>query len=117
MERFLPTLFQIVLFIKNIALFSQFITLLFTFSIYLNFFNISFYIKFRLQVLFLALILFTLLLPPDFFVLLLSTFIIFSFFEFFLFIFNLLIFYKKFFLFCFPINLDNRKVNLKNKVK
>jgi len=95
MERFLPTLLQIVLLIKNITFFSLFITLLLTFSTYFNFFNISFYIKYRLQVLFLALILFTLLLPPDFFVLLLSTCIIFAFFESFLFIFKLLFFYNK----------------------
>jgi sec-independent protein translocase protein TatC len=90
MERFLPTLLQIVLLIKNIITFSLFVTILFIISMYLNLIKISIYKKYRLHIIFIFLLLLTFFLPPDVLVLSITTIVTIIIFEIILFI-NLII--------------------------
>jgi sec-independent protein translocase protein TatC len=73
MERFLPTLLEIVLLIKNLIIISVIITILFIMSIYLNLINIEKYKRYRLHFIFLFLLLLTFFLPPDILILGITT--------------------------------------------
>ena len=75
-EIYIPTLGQIVLLIKNIIKICLFITVLIISSIYFNFFNFIFYTKHRPIIWFTFLLIFTLILPPDVLVLLITSVII-----------------------------------------
>lgn len=97
MERFLPTLLQIVLLIKNIITFSLFVTVLFIISMYLNLINIEIYKKYRLHIKFIFLLILTFFLPPDILVLSITTILTIIIFEIILFI-NLIIKNYRFFI-------------------
>jgi hypothetical protein len=79
MGRFIPTLTQIILFIKNTIILSILITIFLVISNY--FFLKKLYIKYRLHILFIISSFFTLLLPPDLFLLLITALILLLIFE------------------------------------
>ncbi len=81
MERFIPTLLQIILLIKNIITFSLILTIIITVSFYFKLINIDIYKTYRLHILFLFLLLFTFFLPPDLIVLLFLTILLIILFE------------------------------------
>jgi len=72
MERYLPTLLQIVMLIKNIIIFSLFITVSLLTLIYFNFINVSIYVKYRFHIWFVFLSFLSFFLPPDLLVLLIT---------------------------------------------
>lgn len=86
LEIYLPSLYQIVLFIKNLILFSIIFTIFFIFTIYFKLFNDIIYIKYRLYLWFISLFLFTFFLPPDLLILIGTIFVIITLLEIILFI-------------------------------